>query len=71
MDKYQAMLILSWITKNLEGTDSPRVYGKELVGNKGGQWRYRIGDYRLLANRDDDTITILVLEIGHRRDVYK
>lgn len=71
MDKHQARLILSWISKNLEGTNYPRVYGKSLVGNKSGQWRYRIGDYRLLANIDDDTITILVLEIGHRRDVYK
>jgi len=71
MDKHQAMLILSWVTKNLEGTDSPRIHGKGLVGNKSGQWRYRIGDYRLLANIDGETITILVLEIGHRRDVYK
>ncbi len=71
MDKHQARLILSWISKNLEGTDSPRSHGKGLIGNKSGQWRYRIGDYRLLANIDDDTIMILVLEIGHRRDVYK
>lgn len=71
MDKHQAMLILSWISKNLEGTDSPRVHGKGLVGNKSGQWRYRIGDYRLLANIDDETITILELEIGHRREIYK
>ncbi|EUJ39568.1 addiction module antitoxin [Brochothrix campestris FSL F6-1037] len=71
IDKHQARLILSWISKNLEGTDSPRIHGKGLVGNKSGQWRYRIGDYRLLANIDDDTITILVLEIGHRTEVYK
>ena len=71
MDKHQALLIMSWISKHLEGTDSPRTHGKGLVKNKSGQWRYRIGDYRLLANIDDDTITILVLEIGHRRDVYK
>lgn len=71
MDKHQARLILSWISKHLEGTDSPRIHGKGLVGNKSGQWRYRIGDYRLIANIDDETITILVLEIGHRKDVYK
>lgn len=71
MDKHQAGLILSWISKNLEGTDSPRIHGKGLLGNKSGQWRYRIGDYRLIAHIDDETITILILEIGHRRDVYK
>ena len=71
MDKHQARLILLWISKHLEGTDQPRIHGKGLVGNKSGQWRYRIGDFRLIANIDDDTITILVLEIGHRRDIYK
>jgi len=38
MDKHQARLILSWISKNLEGTHSPRVHGKGLVGNKSSQW---------------------------------
>lgn len=71
MDRHQAQLILSWISKNLEGTDSPRIHGKSLVGNKSDQWRYRIGDYRLLTNISDETITILVLEVGHRRDIYK
>lgn len=71
MDKQQARLILAWISKNLEGTEFPRIHGKSLVGNKGGQWRYRIGDYRLLATIDDEIITILVLEIGHRKDIYK
>ncbi|HCM88918.1 MAG TPA: type II toxin-antitoxin system RelE/ParE family toxin [Vagococcus sp.] len=71
MDKHQARLILSWISKNLEGNEFPRSHGKGLVGNQSGQWRYRIGDYRLIANIDDETITILILEIGHRRDIYQ
>ncbi len=71
MDKHLARLILSWISKNLEGNEFPRSHGKGLIGNKSGQWRYRIGDYRLIANIDDDTITILMLEIGHRRDIYQ
>lgn len=71
MDKHLAKLILAWVSKNLEGTNNPRIHGKSLVGNKSGQWRYRIGDYRLLAHIDDEIITILVLEIGHRKGVYK
>lgn len=71
MDKHQASLILSWISKNLEGTEFPRCHGKSLVGNKSGMWRYRIGDYRLLADINDETITILLLEIGHRKEIYK
>lgn len=71
MDKHQAQLILAWISKNLEGTTHPRLHGKGLLENKSGQWRYRIGNYRLLAEISDNTVTILVLEIGHRRDIYK
>lgn len=71
MDKHQARLLLSWIEKNLEGTENPRNHGKGLVGDKSGQWRYRVGDYRLLAHIDDHEILILILEIGHRREIYK
>ncbi|WP_418834164.1 type II toxin-antitoxin system RelE family toxin, partial [Ruminococcus sp.] len=39
--------------------------------NRSGQWRYRIGDYRLIADIQDDKVLILVLEIGHRRDIYE
>ena len=70
LDKYTASLILGWVRKNLEGCENPRLHGKGLVVNRSGQWRYRIGDYRLIAEINDDKITILVLTIGHRRDVY-
>ena len=70
LDKYTASLILGWVRKNLEGCENPRLHGKGLVANRSGQWRYRIGDYRLLAEINDDKITLLVLTIGHRRDVY-
>ena len=70
LDKYTASLILGWVRKNLEGCENPRLHGKGLVANRSGQWRYRIGDYRLLAEINDDKITILVLTIGQRRDVY-
>ena len=70
MDRYQAQIILSWIKKNLVDTENPRQHGKGLVANHSGEWRYRIGDYRLIADINDDTITILILEIGHRKDIY-
>ena len=69
LDKYTASLILGWVRKNLEGCENPRLHGKGLVANRSGQWRYRIGDYRLLAEINDNKITILVLTIGHRTDV--
>ncbi len=71
MDKHQASIIMAWIKKNLENTTYPRTHGKGLTADRSGEWRYRIGDYRLIAHIDDETITILILEIGHRRDIYK
>ena len=71
LDKKVAKLILAWIRKNLEGCTDPRQHGKSLTANRSGQWRYRVGDYRLIANIQDDKIVILILEIGHRRNIYK
>lgn len=70
MDPQQSKIIMAWIKKNLVGTDDPRRHGKGLVGNHSGEWRYRIGDYRLIADIQDGNIIILILEIGHRRDIY-
>ena len=70
LDKHTAALILGWIRKNLEGCENPRAHGKGLTANRSGQWRYRVGDYRLLAEIQDDKIVILILNIGHRRDIY-
>lgn len=71
MDKFQSSMIISWIEKNLIGTEYPRQHGKGLTADKSGLWRYRVGDYRLVANIQDDIVTILIVNIGHRRDVYK
>ena len=51
--------------------DNPRLQGKALTGKYSGLWRYRVGDYRLICNIEDNTVTILVLALGHRKDVYK
>lgn len=71
LDKHTALLITAWVRKNLEGCSDPRVHGKGLTVNHRGKWRYRIGDYRLIADISDYTITILILNVGHRRDIYK
>ena len=70
LDKHTASLIIGWIEKNLENCNNPRQFGKSLKGNKKGQWRYRVGDYRLLANIEDEKIIILLLNIGHRKEIY-
>lgn len=70
LDRYTQLMIKSWITKNLVDCENPRVHGKALVANRKGQWRYRIGDYRLICFIEDDRLIITALNIGHRRDVY-
>lgn len=71
LDKKMALLITGWVRKNLEGTDDPRAHGKPLTSNRAGQWRYRVGDYRLLAKIMDREIVILALAIGHRSMIYQ
>jgi mRNA interferase RelE/StbE len=71
MDKQITTMIFAWISKHLENCENPRVHGKGLSANKKGIWRYRIGDYRLLAHIFDDRLVILVVDAGHRRDIYK
>ena len=51
-------------------TDNPRAKGKALVANRTGQWRYRVGAYRVIVNIQDNELVILALEVGHRRDIY-
>ena len=70
LDKNTRNLIYAWIDKNLVNCEDPRIHGKGLVGDKSGQWRYRVGDYRIICEIEDEEIVILVLEIGHRREIY-
>ncbi|MDO4920919.1 MAG: type II toxin-antitoxin system RelE/ParE family toxin [Phascolarctobacterium sp.] len=70
LDKHTTTLIIGWLRKNLEGCANPRQHGKALTANRSGQWRYRVGDYRLIAEIEDDKIIILILAIGHRREIY-
>ena len=70
LDKYTQKILINWMKNNLEGCDNPRVHGKPLSANRSGQWRYRVGDYRIIAEIKDNELVILVIAIGHRRNVY-
>jgi mRNA interferase RelE/StbE len=70
LDKGQQKMILAWIEKNLMNTENPKVHGKALKGNLKEYWRYRVGNYRLLADIDDQQIKIIILNVGHRKDIY-
>ena len=71
LDRYTQKMLKAWIDKNLIGCSDPRVHGKGLTTNRSGQWRYRIGDYRLICLIEDNELVILALSVGHRREVYE
>ncbi len=71
MDRFDARLITSWIGKNLEGCEDPRAYGKGLTANRSGEWRYRVGNFRILCNIRDEVLVIEVFAVGHRSSVYR
>ena len=70
MDSSTSKLIRTWIEKNLINTENPRIKGKALTGDLKGLWHYRVGDYRILAEIQDNKIVILILDIGHRSKIY-
>lgn len=55
----------------LVNTHNPRSSGKALQGTLKGLWRYRVGNYRLICQIKDNELIILLLEVGHRKDIYK
>lgn len=71
LDKKVSLMIKNWIINKLVDTKNPRSEGKALTGNLKGIWIYRIGDYRLFAEIEDDIITIFLIDIGHRKEIYK
>lgn len=68
LDPTAAKRIRSFLEQKLAQLDNPRLLGKKLVNEE--FWRYRVGDYRILTNIDDDQILILIVEVAHRREVY-
>lgn len=70
MDRFDARILATWIKNNLDGCADPRAFGKSLTANRSGEWRYRVGSYRILALIKDETVTIEVFSIGHRSVVY-
>lgn len=70
MDTGVRCVIVSWLLKNIDGCDDPRARGKGLTSNRSDEWRYRIGDYRVLCEIRDNNLVVLAIEIGHRREVH-
>jgi mRNA interferase RelE/StbE len=71
LDHAAQTLVVRFLRERLKSADSPRQFGKPLRGDKDGLWRYRSGDYRIICKIQDYKVAVLVLEIGHRKDVYR
>ena len=71
LDKFAARRILDFMDERVAPSDNPRELGKALKGSLGDLWRYRVGDYRILCDLQDGVLTVLVLQIGNRREVYR
>ncbi|MCR4949941.1 MAG: type II toxin-antitoxin system RelE/ParE family toxin [Solobacterium sp.] len=71
LDKYTQKMIKAWILKNLPDCKGLMAHGKALAADRKGQWRYRIGDYRLVCHIEESKLIILALSVGHRREVYE
>ena len=72
LDKQTALRVIDYMEERVAVLAEPRSLGKNLKGPKMGEyWRYRVGDIRVICNISDGQMTVLVIEIGNRREVYR
>ena len=72
LDSPQAKRILKFLHQRVAKLDDPRSVGEALHGSRLGEfWKYRVGDYRLICKIEDDRLIVLVLRIGHRKEIYR
>mgnify|MGYP000567487141 FL=1 len=72
LDPQVARRILSFLFDRVAKLDDPRSIGESLKGSKlGAFWKYRVGDYRIVASIEDDALRVLVVRVGNRREVYR
>lgn len=70
LDRQTKKIIKAWIDKNLMDCEDPRIHGKGLTSNRSRQWRYRVGDYRILAEIQDNQLVLVLIDVGHRSKIY-
>jgi len=70
LDKNTSNKIIKYLKERVLDNTDPRQFGKELKGNLGGLWRYRVEDFRIIASIEDDKMLVLILRVAHRKNVY-
>ena len=72
LDAQPARRILKFLRERVATLDNPRSIGKALRGSRLGEfWKYRVGPYRLICKIEDDRLIVLVLRVGHRKEIYR
>jgi mRNA interferase RelE/StbE len=62
--------LIDWLEDRIDGCKNPRHFGEPLRGEMAGLWRYRIGDFRIICEIQDQQLVVLALAVGHRREIY-
>ena len=70
LDKFTQKTITNYLRKRIMTASNPRDFGKALAYSKKGFWRYRVGDYRLICKIMDSELIVIVIDVGHRKDIY-
>jgi mRNA interferase RelE/StbE len=70
LDRQAQKEIIAYLEKRIATKEDPRRFGKPLRAQLVGLWRYRVGDYRILCQLKDDVLLVLVVSVGHRKNVY-
>ena len=71
LDHTAATRLVDTISRGLDTHADPRAFGEAMVGNWAGYWRYRAGDYRAICSIRDEIVTVVVIEVAHRREIYR
>jgi mRNA interferase RelE/StbE len=72
LDAQHSRRILKFLYERVATLDDPRSIGEALRGSRLGEfWKYRVGNYRLICKTEDDRLVVLVLRVGHRKEVYR
>ena len=71
LDRQAQQDILSYLREHISTAEDPRRFGRALRGDLVGLWRYRVRDYRMICSIEDDKLVVLILRVGHRKNVYK
>lgn len=71
IDRPVQVCIVKWLNTHIQDSPNHRIWGKALEGSMRTLWRYRVGDYRIIADIQDDVFVVVIIKVGKRNDIYK